>query len=58
MAFGMANVARVNFEEYLAYQGEGLIKVINPKADFTMRAILDEKRNGGYPCNSGLLEYN
>tara|TARA_R100000750_G_scaffold8761_1_gene5927 strand:- start:204 stop:695 length:492 start_codon:yes stop_codon:yes gene_type:complete len=58
MALGMANVARVNYEAYLAYQGKGLVKVVNPEADFTMRAILDKKHRGDYPCTAGLVEYN
>jgi len=58
MALGMANVARVNYEAYLAYQGEGLVKIVNPEAEFTMKAILSERRKGKFPCISGLIEYN
>ena len=58
MALGMANICRVNYEEYLAYQGQSVIKVVNAEADFTMKAILDKKRRGDYACTSGLIEYN
>ena len=58
MAFGMANICRVNYEEYLAYQGQSVIKVVNSDAEFTMRAILEKKRQGEYPCTTGLIEYN
>jgi len=40
------------------YQGQSVIKVINSEAEFTMRAILDKKQQGEYPCTTGLIEYN
>ena len=58
MALGMANIARVNYEAYLAYQGKGVVKVVNPDAEFTMRAILDKHKRPDFPCASGLIEYN
>ena len=58
MALGMANVARVNYEAYLAYQGDGIVKIVNPEVEFSMKAILEGKRRGDFPCASGLIEYN
>ena len=58
MALGMANVARVNYETYLAYQGKGVVKVVNPEAEFTMKAILNKKNTATFNITSGLLEYN
>lgn len=58
IALGMSNEALISLEEYLAYQGIGPTKVINPDAEFTMRAILQAHRAQAYPCQSGLLGYN
>ena len=57
IALGMANEARIALEEFLAYQGKGIPKVINPEAEFTMKAILDKHRQAEYPCTSGLVGY-
>ena len=58
MALGMADVARLNYEAFLAYQGKGTVKIINPEAEFTMKAILDKHRRPEFPCASGLIEYS
>ena len=58
MALGMADVARLNYETYLAYQGKGTVKVVNPDAEFTMRAIIDKHKRPEFPCTSGLIEYS
>ena len=58
MALGMANVARANYEAYLAYQGKSTIKIVNPDAEFTMKAILDKHRSPMFPIDSGLVDYN
>ena len=57
IALGMANEALMALEEFLAYQGKGIPKVIYPEAEFTMKSILDKHRQAEYPCTSGLVGY-
>lgn len=57
IALGMANEALISLEEFLAYQGKLTPKVINPTAEFTMKAILKGHYQDEYPTSSGLIGY-
>ncbi len=57
IALGMANECLIAVQEYLAYQGKLEPKVINPTAEFTMKAILKDHYQDQYPATSGLIGY-
>ena len=58
IALGIANEALLALEIFLAYQGQGQVKVVNPEAEFTMKAILRDHWQEQYPASSGLIGYS